>query len=370
MSCSVAAATCRRSRRSLPLRCCASTSRSSSRVVNVVDLMRLQPDSEHPHGLSDAEFDSLFTQARPIVFAYHGYPWLIHRLAYRRTNHDEPARSRLQGRRNDDDAVRHGDVERPRPLPPRDRRHRPRAGARRPRRPPTPAHAGAAARGTRVHARARRRRSRDPRLDVAVLTDDDPRRQCRLHQPQAEHRRPGRRLAPRRNARRCRRRRGRRTSNRSRRPAVRRADAARRRCRGSARRAARARTAAQSSGRRRDPAAPGRRCRRFRTSPSSTRRSTGRSRRSPPPISYPSDFERSGSSASASTDSRSHGSRSRCRRRASSSATSAAAARSPPCATDGRSTRRWASPRSKACRWRRAPGRSTLAHCSTCSATA
>ena len=57
------------------------------RVVNVVDLMRLQPDSEHPHGLSDREFDALFTIDKPIVFAYHGYPWLIHRLAYRRTNH-------------------------------------------------------------------------------------------------------------------------------------------------------------------------------------------------------------------------------------------------------------------------------------------
>jgi xylulose-5-phosphate/fructose-6-phosphate phosphoketolase len=57
------------------------------RVVNVVDLMRLQPQSEHPHGLSDHEFDSLFTTDRPIVFAYHGYPWLIHRLTYRRTNH-------------------------------------------------------------------------------------------------------------------------------------------------------------------------------------------------------------------------------------------------------------------------------------------
>jgi xylulose-5-phosphate/fructose-6-phosphate phosphoketolase len=57
------------------------------RVVNVVDLMRLQPDSEHPHGLSDMEFDALFTPNRPIVFAYHGYPWLIHRLTYRRTNH-------------------------------------------------------------------------------------------------------------------------------------------------------------------------------------------------------------------------------------------------------------------------------------------
>ena len=57
------------------------------RFVNVVDLMRLQPSSEHPHGLSDAEFDSLFTTDKPVVFAYHGYPWLIHRLTYRRTNH-------------------------------------------------------------------------------------------------------------------------------------------------------------------------------------------------------------------------------------------------------------------------------------------
>jgi xylulose-5-phosphate/fructose-6-phosphate phosphoketolase len=57
------------------------------RVVNVVDLMRLQPESEHPHGLTDGEFDSLFTTSQPIVFAYHGYPWLIHRLTYRRANH-------------------------------------------------------------------------------------------------------------------------------------------------------------------------------------------------------------------------------------------------------------------------------------------
>ena len=57
------------------------------RVVNVVDLMRLQDDREHPHGLSSAAFDSLFTTDRPVVFAYHGYPWLIHRLTYRRTNH-------------------------------------------------------------------------------------------------------------------------------------------------------------------------------------------------------------------------------------------------------------------------------------------
>jgi xylulose-5-phosphate/fructose-6-phosphate phosphoketolase len=57
------------------------------RVVNVVDLMTLQPQSEHPHGLADAEFDAIFTTDRPIVFAYHGYPWLIHRLTYRRHNH-------------------------------------------------------------------------------------------------------------------------------------------------------------------------------------------------------------------------------------------------------------------------------------------
>ncbi len=58
-----------------------------ARVVNVVDLMRLQPPSQHPHGMPDAEFDALFTKDRPVIFAYHGYPSLIHRLTYRRTNH-------------------------------------------------------------------------------------------------------------------------------------------------------------------------------------------------------------------------------------------------------------------------------------------
>jgi xylulose-5-phosphate/fructose-6-phosphate phosphoketolase len=57
------------------------------RVINVVDLMKLQPEREHPHGLSDGDFDLLFTRDKPIIFAYHGYPWLIHRLTYRRTNH-------------------------------------------------------------------------------------------------------------------------------------------------------------------------------------------------------------------------------------------------------------------------------------------
>ena len=58
------------------------------RVINIVDLMKLQPQTEHPHGLSDHDFDALFTKDRPIVFAFHGYPWLIHRMTYRRTNHE------------------------------------------------------------------------------------------------------------------------------------------------------------------------------------------------------------------------------------------------------------------------------------------
>ncbi len=61
----------------------------SVRVVNVVDIMRLQPQSEHPHGMTDREFDALFTTDKPIIFAYHGYPWLIHRLAYRHANHSQ-----------------------------------------------------------------------------------------------------------------------------------------------------------------------------------------------------------------------------------------------------------------------------------------
>ncbi|HEY0297620.1 MAG TPA: phosphoketolase family protein [Arachidicoccus sp.] len=58
------------------------------RVVNVVDIMKLQPDTEHPHGLSDKDFDSLFTKDKPVIFAFHAYPWLVHRLTYRRTNHN------------------------------------------------------------------------------------------------------------------------------------------------------------------------------------------------------------------------------------------------------------------------------------------
>src|ERR1700745_3364368 len=57
------------------------------RFVNVVDLYRLQPDTEHPHGLSDRDFDSLFTIDKPVIFNFHGYPWLVHKFTYRRTNH-------------------------------------------------------------------------------------------------------------------------------------------------------------------------------------------------------------------------------------------------------------------------------------------
>ena len=75
------------------------------RLVNVVDLMRLESETEHPHGLSDAEFDTLFTRDRPVIFAYHGYPLLIHRLTYRRNESRQPPRSGLQGGGHDDDAL-------------------------------------------------------------------------------------------------------------------------------------------------------------------------------------------------------------------------------------------------------------------------
>src|SRR5712672_4322464 len=61
--------------------------RGSVRFVNVVDLFRLVPDTEPPHGFSDREFDALFTPDKPVIFNFHAYPWLIHRLTYRRTNH-------------------------------------------------------------------------------------------------------------------------------------------------------------------------------------------------------------------------------------------------------------------------------------------
>ena len=140
------------------------------RVVNVVDLMRLQPEAEHPHGLPDTEFDSLFTTDRPVVFAYHGYPWLIHRLTYRRADH---ANLHVRGYKEEGTTTTPFDMVMLNDL---DRFHlvmdvidrvpglaasaaTSSAGDGRP-----------AASGTRVHARARRRRSGDPRLDLAVLS--------------------------------------------------------------------------------------------------------------------------------------------------------------------------------------------------------
>ncbi len=87
------------------------------RVVNVVDLMVLQPQSEHPHGMEDQDFDELFTRDKPVIFAFHGYPAIIHKLTYRRYNHDKHSRPRLQGRRHDHDAVRYGGAEQSGPFP-------------------------------------------------------------------------------------------------------------------------------------------------------------------------------------------------------------------------------------------------------------
>ena len=92
------------------------------RFVNVVDLYRLTPPKEHPHGLSDRDFDTLFTTDKPIIFNFHGYPWLIHRLAYRRTQPREPARARLQGEGQHQHAARARDQQRGRPLQPGHRR--------------------------------------------------------------------------------------------------------------------------------------------------------------------------------------------------------------------------------------------------------
>ena len=99
------------------------------RVVNVVDLMRLQPDSEHPHGLPDAEFDSLFTRRPADRLRLPRLPVADPPAHLPAHEPRQPARARLQGGGHDDDAVRHGHAQRPRPLPPRDRRDRPRAGA-------------------------------------------------------------------------------------------------------------------------------------------------------------------------------------------------------------------------------------------------
>ena len=144
------------------------------RVVNVVDLMRLEPATEHPNGISDAEFDALFTTDKPIIFAFHGYPWLVYPLTYRRHAHPNLHVRGLQGGGDDHHTVRHGDDERSRPVPPRDRRHRPRARARVARRARAPGNGRQAAHLSYAHTRDRGGRARDPRLDLGELNSRAP----------------------------------------------------------------------------------------------------------------------------------------------------------------------------------------------------
>ena len=137
------------------------------RVVNVVDLMRLQDPTEHPHGLTDREYDRCSRPAAPVIFAFHGYPWLIHRLTYRRHNHDH---LHVRGYREEGTTttpVRHADAQRPGPLPPGRRRDRPGAVARGPLRRAAPAHARRAAALPRAHPPHRRGRPRRTRLAMA-----------------------------------------------------------------------------------------------------------------------------------------------------------------------------------------------------------
>ena len=155
--------------------------------MNVVDLMRLQPDTEHPHGLSDREYDALFTTDKPVIFAYHGYPWLIHRLTYRRHGHDN---LHVRGYKEEGTVTTPFDMV---VLNDMDRFHLvmdvidrvPRS--RRQRRARPPAHGRRAHPARRVHARVRRGHARGARLDVAVTrsTDARARRERRVEQPQA-----------------------------------------------------------------------------------------------------------------------------------------------------------------------------------------
>ena len=140
----------------------------------MVDLMRLEPESEHPHGLSDTEFDTLFTKDRPVIFAYHGYPWLIHRLTYRRTNH---ANMHVRGYKEEGTTTTPFDMVMLNDL---DRFHLVMDVIDRI--PSLGSHAVSLRQrmqDERVKARAYTRcrggrRSRDPRLDLAILTPSSP----------------------------------------------------------------------------------------------------------------------------------------------------------------------------------------------------
>ena len=136
------------------------------RVINVVDLMKLQPASEHPHGLSDNDFDILFTKDKPIIFAFHGYPWLIHRLTYRRTNHKN---LHVRGYKEEGttttpfDMVVLNELDR---YPPSHGRDRSAAAARRTGRVLQASPARQADRPQELRAQARRRYARNRRLAV------------------------------------------------------------------------------------------------------------------------------------------------------------------------------------------------------------
>ena len=133
--CSAAPATCRRWRRSpRPQLLRRHLPDLKVRVVNVVDLMRLQDETEHPHGLSDREFDTLFTDGQAGRVRLPRLPVADPPPDLPAHQPRQPPRARLQGGGHDDHAVRHGDAQRPRPLPPRHGRHRPGARARVPRR--------------------------------------------------------------------------------------------------------------------------------------------------------------------------------------------------------------------------------------------
>ena len=140
------------------------------RVVNVVDLMKIQTKGEHPHGLDDPEFDALFTRDKPIIFAFHGYPWLIHRLAYRRTNHKN---LHVRGYKEEGTITTAFDMtvlNDMGPFPPRRRRHRPPAATAGQGRLPQASHAGQARRPQAVHPQVRPGHARNPRLEVESLS--------------------------------------------------------------------------------------------------------------------------------------------------------------------------------------------------------
>ena len=137
------------------------------RVVNVVDLMRLEPNTEHPHGMSDAEFNAVFTTNRPVIFAYHGYPALIHRLTYCTGRPPQLPCPRVHGGGHHDHPVRHGGAEQHGPVPPGHGRHRPGPRAGRQGRLAAPADGGQPDQAPRLCPGARRGPARGAELGLA-----------------------------------------------------------------------------------------------------------------------------------------------------------------------------------------------------------